>query len=124
MLDILKPTKMVDAKLVSTLMATTVHLSAYDEVFSDPTLYYCIVGVLQYLSITWLDIAFTINRLSQFMNNPLLLHWRAAKWLLRYLKQTIEFGLKSQQSTSTNLQAFSIADWIGCRDDRRSTGGY
>jgi hypothetical protein len=28
-------------------MATTVHLSAFDgEVFSDPTLYSCIVGVL------------------------------------------------------------------------------
>jgi hypothetical protein len=83
-----------------------------------------IVGVLQYLSITRVDIAFTINRLSQFMHNPLLSHWRAAKWLLRYLKQTIEFGLKIQQSTSNNLQAFSNADWVGCRDDRRSTGGY
>jgi hypothetical protein len=64
---------MVDAKPVCTPMVTTVHLSAYDgEVLSDPTLYCCIVGVLQYLSIIRPDIAFTINRLSQFMHNPLL----------------------------------------------------
>jgi hypothetical protein len=40
MLDILQRTKMVDAKLVCTLMSTFVILSAFDgEVFSDPILY-------------------------------------------------------------------------------------
>jgi hypothetical protein len=58
------------------------------------------------------------------MHNPLLSYWQTAKWLLRYLKQTIEFDLKIQESSSTNLQAFSDADWAECRDDRRSTWGY
>ena len=52
MLDIIKQTKMVDAKPVCTLMATSVVLFAfYGEVFHDPTLYLSTIGALQYLSI-------------------------------------------------------------------------
>jgi hypothetical protein len=124
-LDILQRPKMADAKPICTLMATSTHLSTYDgETFSDPTLYRNTVGALKYLAITRPDIAFTVNRLSQFMHNPLLAHWQSTKRLMRYLKQTVDFGLKIQKSNSNSLQAFSDVDWAGCRDDRRSTGGY
>ena len=33
-------------------------------------------------------------------------------------------GLKFTKSTSTLVSAFSDADWAGCPDDRRSTGGF
>jgi hypothetical protein len=124
-LDILKQTKMLDAKPVCTPMATSKHLSAFEvEVFDDPTLYRSTIGALQYLSITRPDIAFTVNRLSQFMHNPLLPHWQTTKHLLRYLTQTLEFGLKIHHSSSHVLQAYSDADWAGSHDDRCPTGGY
>ena len=88
-------------------MATSVTLSAFDgEVFNDPTLYRSTIGALQYLLITRPDIAFSVNRLSQFMHNPRLSYWQATERLLRYLKQTIQFGLKIQQSSSHILQVF------------------
>jgi hypothetical protein len=40
------------------------------------------------------------------------------------VKDTIGFGITFQPSTSTLLNAFSDADWAGCLDDRRSTGGF
>jgi hypothetical protein len=124
-LDILQRTKMTYAKPVSTLMATSAPFSALDgEIFDDPTLYRSTIGAFQYLQLTRPDIAFTVNRLSQFMQKPLLRRWQAAKRLLRYLKQTVNFGLHIQKSSSTSLQAFSDVDWAGYRDDRRSTGGY
>uniref|UniRef100_A0A2N9IQ88 Glycosyl hydrolase family 32 C-terminal domain-containing protein n=1 Tax=Fagus sylvatica TaxID=28930 RepID=A0A2N9IQ88_FAGSY len=58
------------------------------------------------------------------MHNPTTLHWQSVKRLLRYLKQTIHFGLHIQPSSTTDLQGFTDADWAGDRDDRRSTGGY
>ncbi|KAF5447245.1 hypothetical protein F2P56_032813 [Juglans regia] len=124
-LDLLKRTNMMDAKPVSSPMATATSLSAFDgEPFLDPTLYRSSVGALQYLSITRLDIAYSVNKLSQFMQDPKLPHWQSVKRLLRYLKQTLTFGLRISKSTSTQLRAFSDADWAGSRDDRRSTGGF
>jgi hypothetical protein len=121
-LDILKRTKMVDAKPVSSPMSSTTSLSAFDGVtFEDPMLYRSTVGALQYLCVTRPDIAFTVNKLSQFMHNPSITHWQSVKRLLRYLKQTITHGLQFSRSTSTQIQAFSDADWAGSRDDRRST---
>uniref|UniRef100_A0A2N9GAK2 Reverse transcriptase Ty1/copia-type domain-containing protein n=1 Tax=Fagus sylvatica TaxID=28930 RepID=A0A2N9GAK2_FAGSY len=70
------------------------------------------------------DIAFPINKLSQFMHKPTVIHWQSAKRLLRYLKQTLHFGLQIYHSSCNTLQAFSDADWAGSRDDRCSTGSF
>uniref|UniRef100_A0A2N9EQN2 Reverse transcriptase Ty1/copia-type domain-containing protein n=1 Tax=Fagus sylvatica TaxID=28930 RepID=A0A2N9EQN2_FAGSY len=124
-LDLLKRTNMATAKPVCSPMAPSTHLSLFEgEHFSDATLYCSTVGTLQYLSITRPDIAFTVNKLSQYMHQPTLLHWQAVKRLLRYLKHTITHGLHLQPSNTTVLQAFTDADWAGSRDDRRSTGGF
>jgi hypothetical protein len=36
----------------------------------------------------------------------------------------VEFGLRFGKSDSMLISAFSDADWAGCSDDRRSTGGF
>ncbi|XP_041001838.1 uncharacterized mitochondrial protein AtMg00810-like [Juglans microcarpa x Juglans regia] len=124
-MDLLLKTKMHEAKSISTPMATSTSLSSFDsEDFSEPTLFRSMVGALQYLSVTRPDIAFTVNKLSQFMHSPKLAHRQAAKRLLRYLKQTISYGLSFSKSANTTLQAFLDADWAGSRDDRSSTGGF
>uniref|UniRef100_A0A2N9IMI3 Uncharacterized protein n=1 Tax=Fagus sylvatica TaxID=28930 RepID=A0A2N9IMI3_FAGSY len=124
-LDLLKRTKMIDAKPVSSPMASTTSLTAHEgESFSDVTLFRSTVGALQYLSLTRPDIAFPVNKLSQFMHKPTVIHWQSAKRLLRYLKQTLHFGLQIYRSSCNTLQAFSDADWAGSRDDRRSTGSF
>jgi hypothetical protein len=116
--DILAHTKMVDAKPVNTPMAFSTNLSLFDDdPFSNTTLYRSTVGALQYLSIIRPDIAFTMNKLSQCMHKPTHLHWQSIKHLLRYLKQTIHFGLHIRPSSTTVLQAFTDADWAGSRDD-------
>ena len=64
-LDLLTRTKMVNAKPVTTPMASSTSLSAFDgEPFPDHTLFRSTVGALQYLSLTRPDIAFCVNKLS------------------------------------------------------------
>jgi hypothetical protein len=58
------------------------------------------------------------------MHRPTSLHLQAVKRILRYLKFTISYGLLLRRSTSRTLQAYSDADWAGCPDDRKSTGGF
>jgi hypothetical protein len=40
------------------------------------------------------------------------------------LKQSTRVGLKIEKSKSLLVSGFSDADWAGCLDDRRSTGGF
>jgi hypothetical protein len=48
----------------------------------------------------------------------------AVKRILRYLKHTLDIGLKFTKSRSMLVSAFSYSDWAGDGDDRRSTGGF
>ena len=41
------------------------------------------------------DIAFAISQVSRYMSNPRKEHWKALKWILRYLKGTQQYGLVS-----------------------------
>ena len=90
----------------------------------DATEYRSLVGGLQYLTITPPDISFAVNRVCQYLHAPTDVHWSAVKRILRYVSLTASFGLHLRPSSSGVLSAFSDADWAGCPDDRRSTGGY
>lgn len=50
------------------------------------TEYRALVGGLKYLALTHLDIAFAINKLSQFIHRPSYLHWVALRRFLSLFK--------------------------------------
>ena len=55
--------KMLNVNPISTPMSTSSHLLAYQgELIANPTLYHSIVEALQYDTITWLEISFSINK--------------------------------------------------------------
>lgn len=64
--------------------------------------------------------------ISQFMVNPRMLYWLAAKRIIRYLRGTVELGIFYRRSESINmkLMAFTDCDYASDLDDRRSTSGY
>jgi histone deacetylase 1/2 len=90
----------------------------------DFTNYRSIVGALQYIMLTRPDIAFSVNKVYQFLHTPTTVHWTAVKRILKYLRETISLGLQLSMSSSTIVSAFSDADWAGCPVNRRSTGGF
>jgi hypothetical protein len=65
-----------------------------------------------------------VNKVCQFLHAPTDKHWAAVKRILRYLKACTKIDLKIVKNNSLLVSAFSDADWAGCLDDRRSTGGY
>jgi hypothetical protein len=125
--DLLERVGMIYCKPVSTPLSTSEKLSLHEGSLlgsNDASQYRNIVGALQYLTLTRPDIAFSVNKACQFLHAPTTVHWAAVKRILRYVKQCVQLGLKIQRSTSMLVSAFSDADWAGCVDDRKSTGGF
>ena len=59
------------------------------------------------------DIALAVGAVSKFNSCPNEAHLTAVKRIFRYLKGTINFGLKYQKLANYNLVGFSDADWAG-----------
>jgi len=53
-----------------------------------------------------------------------MIHFKALKWILRYIKDTIDFGLFYGYSNSFDLVSYSDSDWAGDMDDRNNTIGF
>lgn len=122
--DLLKKTKMLTAKDITTPMISSQHLSKHDACpLEDPYLYRSTVGALQYVTVTRPELAFSVNKVCQFMQSPTDVHWRAVKRILRYLRGTMKFGLHLRRCDDLSLTAFCDADSGNNPDDGRSTSG-
>jgi hypothetical protein len=94
--ELLKRAQMIGCKSVSTLLSPSEKLSAHNGELlgpSDAMNYWSIVGRLQYLTLTRLDISFSVNKIFQFLHAPTIVHLIAAKRVLRYVKGTTDLGL-------------------------------
>lgn len=81
------------------------------------------MGALQYITITRLDIAFSVNKVSQFLHNPLDTNLKYVKRILRDLRGTITHGLTLRHSSYLSLIGFPDADWGNDTDEHRSMTG-
>jgi hypothetical protein len=57
------------------------------------------------------------------MVKPTKLFWKVGKHVLRYLRDTSEYGLWYRQTDEVKLHGFKDADWAGSPMDRKSTSG-
>lgn len=64
---------MEEVKPVTTPTSTTLSKTQV-QLFEEHTLYKKVVGSLQYLSLTRLDVAFCVNKLYQIMQSPSVDH--------------------------------------------------
>ena len=73
-LDILSKTEKLGVKPCSTPMAPNIQLTKEGELFKDPERYRRLVVKLNYLTVTHLDIAYSVSVLSQYMSSPTISH--------------------------------------------------
>jgi len=90
----------------------------------DSSDYRSIVGALQYLTLTRLDLAYVVQQVCLFMHDPRKAHLALVKQVLRYVKGTLDVGLHLGVGPVDTLTSYSDADWAGCTDSRHSTSGY
>lgn len=81
--------------------------------------------VFLYLTLTRLDISYAVHHVFQFMQHSGDAHLTVVKWIFCYLKGTISLGLHFVRAPITAaLCGYCGADWVGSKDDRRSTTGF
>ena len=92
---------MEKAKVVSTPLATHFKLSSKqspsnedEKLYMQRVPYASAVGSLMYAMVcTRPDIAHAVGMVSRFLSNPSREHWNAVKWILRYLRGTVNMIL-------------------------------
>ena len=77
---------------------------------SDERLYKTIIGCLMYLTTTRLDIMNAASLLSRHMNYASEIHFQAAKRIVRYVKGTIDYGMRFCQVKNFTLHGYSDSD--------------
>lgn len=83
------------------------------------------VGSLMYAMVgTRPDIAVAVSSVSRFLENPEQEHWIAVKRIMRYLRGTLNYGLKYKAGMDIDLVGYCDADWAGDVQTRKSTTGY
>jgi hypothetical protein len=125
--DILAKAGMSKCKTVGTPLPMSEQYSTYKGTPLDAkeaTRYRSIVGALQYLTLIRPDISFSVNKVCQFLHNPTSVHMMDVKRMFRYIQRTIKWGIQFLKGSFLMVSAFSDADWAGCPDVRRSTGGF
>ena len=124
--EMLERFKMDGCNSVSTPLETGKQFSKFcsGDVPFDREIYQQAIGCLTYASIsTRPDISSAVGALSQHMAQPNAEHWSGVKRVFRYMKGTLNYGLKFEAGDTT-LHGYSDADWAGDINTRLSTSGY
>lgn len=75
-LDLLERSNLDECNAASTPMLPSLKLTKDGgKPLDNPTIHRSTIGALQYLTLTRPDIAFSVNKLSQFLKAPTDLHW-------------------------------------------------
>ncbi|GJY99739.1 ribonuclease H-like domain-containing protein [Tanacetum coccineum] len=122
--EILERAHMQNCNPCRTPVDTESKLGSDSDPVGDPTLYRSLAGALQYLTFTRPDLSYAVQQVCLYMHDPRDPHFTALKRILCYVCGTLDYGLQLHVSSTTQLSAYTDADWAGCLVTRRSTSGY
>ncbi|GJX76799.1 ribonuclease H-like domain-containing protein [Tanacetum coccineum] len=123
-MELLERAHMSNCNATRTPVDTESKLGSDGDPVSDSTLYRSLAGGLQYLTFTRPDISYVVQQICLHMHDPREPHLAALKRVLRYIRGTLDHGLQLHVSSTSQLNAYTDADWAGCPVTRRFTSGY
>ncbi|CAM8887661.1 unnamed protein product [Rhodiola kirilowii] len=121
---VLKKINCLNCSSVSTPMDPSVKLLPNTGEAVSQLEYSKVIGCLMYaMTSTRPDITYAVGKLSRYTSNPSNLHWEAIKWVLKYVKGTMNYGLVYAGFPSV-LEGYTDASWITNLEDHSSTSGW
>ncbi|KAH9735646.1 Integrase catalytic domain-containing protein [Citrus sinensis] len=85
-----------------------------------------VISLMYAMVCTIADIAYAVSVVSRFMSNPGKLHWDAMKWVMRYLKGTLDHGMMYGKSKHEvyEVRGYVDSDFASDLDRKKSISGY
>ena len=118
----LKKFGMNEAKAISTPMGANGNLdSDASGNMVDQKLYQSMIGSLLYVTVSRLDVMFSVCMCARFQASPRESHLKATKRILRYLKHTQNVGLWYPKGAKFELVRYSDSNYAGCKVETKST---
>jgi hypothetical protein len=87
----------------------------------DPSLYRSMIGSLLYLTASRPDIAFSVGVCARFQENPKESRLTTVKRIIRYVNDTLPYGIWYSRDTNLVVAGYSDTDWTGNANDRKRT---
>jgi hypothetical protein len=109
-LDLLEETGLLASQPVDVLMDPKKLLKNEGELFEDLGEYRCLVGKLNYLTITRPDISYVVSIVSQLLEAPWVSHWEAVTRIIRYLKRQLGLGILYRPNGHLRVKGFTDAN--------------
>ena len=109
------------------LCAVKGELSKDDENCMKGVPYSNALGSLMYAMVgTRPDIAYGVSLVRRFISKCSREHWKAVKWLLRYIKGSVGVGLcyEANKEGGNSIRGYCDFDYTADLDRRRSLTGY
>jgi hypothetical protein len=85
-------------------------LPVQGDPLNDRGRYRCLVGRLNYLTVTRPDISFAVSIVSQFLNAPCDSHWNTIVHIFRYIKNASGRGLLYEDKSDSKITYYSDVD--------------
>lgn len=83
------------------------------------------IGSLMFLAVgTRPDISYAVGKASRSLSQPSDDDVTAVKRIFKYLRGTLDYGIRYDKVPKFTLDCFSDSDYAGCPITRRSTSGY
>ena len=120
--DVLERFGMENCKAVATPQEQNTVLIQNEENPVNKQSYQALIGSLTFAATgTRPDIAQALGSVNQFLSNPSQAHWTAAKRILRYIKETVSFGIQfsGAKDDSVKLEGYVDADWGSNPNNRK-----
>lgn len=95
-----------------------------DTLLSDLRSYQRLVGKLLYLTVTRPDIAFSVQNLSQYIQQPKTSHTEAAQRIIRYIKNQPGLGVLLSSNPQEMVTTFCDVVWASCAHTRKSVTSF
>ena len=87
-------------------------------------MYRQLIRNLIYITLTRLDISYTIGVMSRYMQNPKKPHLEVVRRILGYVKSTINYSLLCKECENCKLTGYYDVEYTKDHNTRRSTIGY